>query len=149
YGEWMYIWLLLSLNNVRNKEQAYAILFGNVEELVTYNGQSKPCYTLQIPLLFWFNRFIYLSLPIIAIRYQEVLLKINFNEFEKLIITNHPEISCGKYELVNLSLLINYAYLDLPERKLFAIQEHNYLIDQVQTNKDRLYDKKNLIKLDF
>lgn len=152
YGEWMYIWLLLSINNTRNKEQAYAILFGNVDELITYNNNNKPEYNLQIPLLFWFNRLIYLSLPIIAIRYQDIILKICFNEFDKLIITNCPEAfiynNCD-YELVNFSLLINYVYLDLPERKLFAIENHSYLIDQVQTDKDYLYDKKSLIRLDY
>jgi len=147
YGEWMYIWLLLSLN--RNKEKGFAVILGNIPELITYDTNNKPEYTMQIPLLFWFNKLIYLSLPIIAIRYQDVILRVNFNSFDKLIVTNNPSMFNNKYELINFSILINYIYLDLPERQLFARENHEYLIDQVQTDIDNVYDKKNLIKLDF
>ena len=148
-GEWMYIWLLLSTNNTHNKDKGYAILLGNVEELIEYNNINKPKYRLQIPLLFWFNRLIYLALPIVAIQYQDVLLKVNFNKLEKLIITNNPSYFTNYpgLELSNMSILINYIYLDLPERKLVATSSQEFLIDQVQTNFDYLYDKKNLIEL--
>jgi hypothetical protein len=150
YGEWMYIWLLLSQSNTRNKEKGYAILLGNVEELIEYNSQNKPEYLLQIPLLFWFNRIISNALPIIAIRYQDIILKVAFNEIEKLIITNTPSILNDKnLQMTSFSVLVNYVYLDLPERRHFATSTHEYLIDQVLTDQDYIYDEKNLVKLDF
>ena len=42
-------------------------MIGDVSELTTYNTNTKPEYTLYVPLQFWFNRHYGLALPLIAI----------------------------------------------------------------------------------
>ena len=52
--------------------------------------------------------------------------------------------------LVNASLFIDYIYLDTEERRTFAQQKHEYLIDQLQFNgQEILNTQTNKIKLNF
>ena len=59
----------------------------------------------------------------------------------------------GKYKLtppslVNASLYVDYIYLDTEERRKFASQSHEYLIEQLQYNgQEILNTQSNKIKL--
>jgi hypothetical protein len=92
-----------------------------------YKNEHHCIYT---PLQFWFCRNIGLSLPIIALQYDEVTLTIKFNKLLSESIT--PE------------LYVDYIFLDTDERKRFAQISHEYLIEQVQIKKNMTGETHNL-----
>ena len=76
---------------------------------------SRVVYT---PLQFWFNRNPGLALPLIALQYHEV--KVIFN-WGTITDTGNDH-----------KLFVDYIYLDTDERRRFAQQSHEYLIEQLQ-----------------
>jgi len=81
--------------------------------------------TFFVPLRFWFNRHIGLSLPLIALQYHEVNINITFTSglaVQNILNGGDPSLWC------------NYIYLDTDERRRFAQVSHEYLIEQVQLN---------------
>ena len=130
YGEWLDLWYELTRNS--GKERGYLNMIGDNPMLTTYNNKSKPEYVLYIPLKFWFNRFNGLALPLIAIQYQDVYIKLAFNEKEEVIVRNSAFNSFDQITMIDVSILTDYIYLDHIERDLFAYKGHEYLIEQVQ-----------------
>jgi hypothetical protein len=72
-----------------------------------------------IPLQFWFCRNPGLALPLIALQYHEVKVKLNYSSGT---ITNRP----------TTTFWVDYIYLDTDERRRFAQVSHEYLIEQIQ-----------------
>ena len=87
------------------------------------NGDVTLTDAHFVPLRFWFNRNPGLALPLIALQYHEVKVILNM-----AACTNTGASTLG----TNLSLWTNYIYLDTDERRRFAQQSHEYLIEQVQ-----------------
>ena len=131
-GIWLDIWYELSHNH--KNDSGYLKMIGDIDELTKFDCLIKPVYNLSIPLIFWFNRHIGLSLPIGVFKYQDVYLVIEINDFENLIVTDHKM----KYPSQNLisNLIIDYIFLDIEERDKFFKYQHEYLIEQVQTIDD-------------
>ena len=75
---------------------------------------------LYVPLRFWFNRHVGLSLPLIALQYHEVNIIVKF--------TSQADAT----KFTPIELWANYIYLDTDERRRFAQVSHEYLIEQVQ-----------------
>ena len=90
----------------------------------------EKAYTFYIPLKFWFCRNPGLALPLIALQYHEVKIKIQTRALAGLVCngagTSIPPAS-GE-----LNLYADYIYLDTDERRRFAQVSHEYLIEQVQ-----------------
>lgn len=147
----------------RTKEQQNGLdkMIGNVPELNNYNyiknkyNVDTPEYTLYIPLQFWFNRNVGLSLPLIALQYHEVRFNIEFEKLENLscIFVNVEGIGFSpSYDpkLKNTSILTDYIYLDQEERRRMAQVGHEYLIEQVQINNtESIIGNKQKFLLDF
>jgi hypothetical protein len=88
-----------------------------------------------VPLQFWFNRNPGLALPLIALQYHEVKLKIKFGgEINFTLGTNSLSGN-----LNSTKIWADYIYLDTDERRRFAQVSHEYLIEQLQMdlNKDK------------
>ena len=140
YGEWFDIWTELTQNF--EKKSAYYELIGK-KDPGGYSVKSfQDSMQLLIPLNFWFCKNIGLSIPCIAITNHEIKVNIKWRKFEQLWISNNatdkPKIPDFK-----ASLLIDYIYLDLSERKKFAKDSHFYLIEQTQANGDYYFHKNN------
>jgi hypothetical protein len=73
---------------------------------------------IRIPLLFWFCRHPGLALPLIALQYHEVVIKLNMGDY--------GSVDPG------FNLYCDYIYLDTDERRRFAQVSHEYLIEQIQ-----------------
>ena len=106
-------------------------------------GESDIKGKFFIPLYFWFCRNPGLALPLIALQYHEVKVKITFETIENLVITdNDNDFNAGgadKGSVANknntgndFKLWCDYIYLDTDERRRFAQVSHEYLIEQVQ-----------------
>jgi hypothetical protein len=100
-------------------------------------------HTFTVPLPFWFCRNPGLALPLIALQYHEVKLKITFESAGNLA-ANATSIDAAK-------LWVDYIYLDTDERRRFAQVSHEYLIEQlqVQTASGSASGTKQSITLNF
>ena len=95
-----------------------------------------------IPFRFWFCRNPGLSLPLIALQYHEIKVKIEFEQIINLMVEDTGGIwDAGGTTLRGAShnnngstfdLWCDYIYLDTDERRRFAQVSHEYLIEQVQ-----------------
>ena len=109
----------------------YAELFLSDENKVQYNKMASACNpsttsatasnVVYLPFLFFFNRNPGLYLPLIALQYHEVRLDIDCSgNYATYFGNNQPVIWA------------NYVFLDTEERRRFAKNGHEYLIEQVQ-----------------
>lgn len=133
-GLWLDIWY--ELTKKKDHEKGYNIMIGNIKKMIKYNKKDKPEYTLYIPLQFWFNKFYNLSIPIICLNQNyDININLHLEDLQKLIIVSknfNYDSFCKKEIIKNVSLLVNYIYLDDDERKKFTNSSHEYLIDQIQ-----------------
>lgn len=144
YSDWINIWYELS--GKKDMDKIYNNLIGNIDILTEFNREKKPKYILKIPLQFWFCRFSGLSLPLVALEYHDVSLHVKFRNIEDVsYIEPNVEIKYINDDGLMLdevpsetgldisaNLLIDYIYLDSPERRRFAQSSHEYLIEQLQ-----------------
>ena len=127
-------------------EPIYDVMIGNVPDLITYDENPKKEYVITLPLQFWFNKNIGSAFPLISTQYTDMGIRINFKNIN----------NCGYVESVNgitysledlwndknykleVSLLVDYIFLDEPERKKFAQSSHEYLIENIQIQEEIL-----------
>jgi len=107
-----------------------------------------------LPLNFWFNRNPGLALPLIALQYHEVKVKITFettsNLFRTLSADQVYEATTGvTVASKNFDLWCDYIYLDTDERRRFAQVSHEYLIEQLQFSENTVTSASASIDLNF
>ena len=151
YSEYMYLWSLLTSDYLKARKlsdmlttqryTASSFQFSANPGCDGINGRQSLPNVLYIPLMFFFTKNPGTALPLIALQYHEV--KIN-------VIWKSPQEITGDYtatgtdpgavgnlpQASSASLYIDYIYLDTDERRRFAQQSHEYLIEQVQFNED-------------
>jgi hypothetical protein len=163
-GEWIHIWN--ELCQKEGKKHAYAEMVGNTPELTqihSVKGKETSAEitlidskNLYIPLQFWFCKTPGQALPIIALENAEVMIEIDFEEFDELIWASHQDethIRINKRsnifesppKLKNAYIYADYVYLDTDERKRFVNNRHEYLIEKVQTRGTSLTSTNNSI----
>tara|TARA_B100000745_G_scaffold64558_1_gene38117 strand:+ start:128 stop:1426 length:1299 start_codon:yes stop_codon:yes gene_type:complete len=89
-------------------------------------------YQLYIPLQFWFCRNPGLALPLIALQYHEVKVKLVTRAIHSLLNTDGTTTITEIDAAPTVKLWADYIYLDTDERRRFAQVSHEYLIEQVQ-----------------
>jgi len=163
YGIWLNVWY--ELTGKKKQSENYMKMIGNIPELTDFNRLEKPSYTLYIPLQFWFSRFTGLSLPLVALQYYDVTITVKLRDFQQCayiedvrlyddvnfaeVVNLNDLFDNNKLDL-NVTLSIDYVYLDSLERKKFAQSSHEYLIDQVQTQQMNDIENEEVpIQLDF
>jgi hypothetical protein len=109
YKEWLQVWAELSTPDSK------ALGYKNMTAALSHG--LSPVGMVQIPLQFWFNRNPGLALPLIALQYHEVKIK---------IVLGTATGTAG------VKLWADYIYLDTDERRRFAQVSHEYLIEQLQ-----------------
>jgi len=92
------------------------------------SNSGAPLYA-YVPLQFWFCRNPGLAVPLIALQYHEVRLNIEFGSYSSIC----NGTATGN-EFKGFSVFADYIYLDTTERRQFAQNAHEYLIEQVQIN---------------
>ena len=129
-GDWMTMKNSLTMGG--GQGDGYDRMVGNVPELTELKDRqgSSTEYTIYVPLNFWFCNSYSQALPIIALQYHDVRFSFDFRDASKLVCT---EGGCSvAASITDASLLIDYVLLDTQERKLFATQPHEMLIEQLQ-----------------
>jgi hypothetical protein len=139
YSDWMYIWNELSLP--LGKRSGYEKMVGADGDIVSSKSTltslsakaNKDITSLYIPLEFWFCRNVGLALPLIALQYHEVKLKIQFEDLSKCIVgktsTTDTQFASKTFPA---TVWVDYIFLDTDERRRFAQLSHEYLIEQLQ-----------------
>jgi len=114
------------------------------------DGSADTAETkIFIPLYFWFCRNPGLALPLIALQYHEVKVRMTFDTSANLVCqsfeetTNQNDLlgdtqtgttaySAATVTSKSFNLWCDYIYLDTDERRRFAQVSHEYLIEQLQ-----------------
>jgi hypothetical protein len=180
YGDWMHIWNQLTLSSEQQKGyykmigQTTQLVYITDPDFADVNGpcasssgpsqvcaprKALPETTLYIPLQFWFCRNPGLALPLIALQYHEVKINIDFRPIGECLWAvstldggsgSKAVSSAYQQSLVAASLYIDYIFLDTDERRKFAQNPHEYLIEQLQfTGDESVGSSSNKIKLNF
>jgi hypothetical protein len=160
YGSWMDVWGELNING--SQVEGYGKMIGKDYSspiYVPYDVTKSPGNRLFIPLQYWFCRNPGLAIPLIALQYHEIKLEINIERYSKLLLAtidgeyvkpdiinpNEPPV------LESLKVYSEYYFLDSSERKKFAQNPHEYLIEQVQSqsgNMNNIYSE-NIIRMNL
>ena len=157
YSDWLYIWNELSLP--RGKRYGYDTMVGADKDITSFNNT-----TLYIPLEFWFCRNVGLALPLIALQYHEVKIKIDFETKANCLIDlkaatgtvsaseAYTTSTVGDVaNITDMSMWVDYIFLDTDERRRFAQLSHEYLIEQLQFTGTEMLNggSTNRVKLNF
>ena len=155
YGDWLEIWAQLTVPAGQmlgyremigqDPRNALGMNTGLQADLPCSGTQTAiPGRTIYVPLQFWFCRNVGLAIPLVALQYHEVSIRLKLRTFDELVVslsTNDTSastpISATRTpvgSLIGVSLWVDYIYLDTDERRRFAQVPHEYLIEQVQYN---------------
>ena len=173
YGDWMQIWTQLSTDagNIKVLDS----IIGNTHDLVLMKRatgialdatcsssettiscvprKGTPAKTLYIPLQFWFCRNPGVSIPLIALQYHEVRINVDFETWQNCQYAESAvgtPMALAAQSLAAASIYVDYVYLDTEERRRFAQQSHEYLIEQVQyTGAESITSSSNKVQLNF
>jgi hypothetical protein len=131
------IWYELSVSH--NQINTFNNIIGNIPKLNTYNSNKKDSYSLYIPLPFWFSKYTGISLPALALRYHDIQVNLKLKELidcctiETIENKLSDNININEIiKILNVSLYIDYVYIEQEERKKFGRNSLEYLIDQHQ-----------------
>ena len=136
YGHWLSIWS--DLSTPAGKKSLY-------DSSMVGPGGDNTAATVNVPLQFWFCRHAGLALPLIALQYHEVKFNIEFETQANLT----DDASSNSASLSDVSMYVDYIYLDTEERRRFAQISHEYLIEQLQFTGDETVSSNSRIKLNF
>ena len=128
FGDWMNIWCELTHSDSKGAQ---------LKKLVDASGTTGK-KKLYIPLQFSFCRNPGLAIPLIALQYHEV--KLHFR------IASKASVNANASNEITACCYCDYIYLDTDERRRFAQTSHEYLIEQVQSNRGNRYDPACLVK---
>jgi hypothetical protein len=147
YSTWMHVWTELSHTTDQKGLLTELVGATGSSGAAHGNSQADSALTLHVPLLFSFCRNPGLALPLIALQYHEVELHI---EFDTLARCEDDTTTNASGSLSNTSLWVDYIFLDAEERKEFAANPHEYLIETVQTQEATLSGTSvNSVRLTF
>jgi len=155
YGTWLTIWDYLtntnptgvqgvlsqngaeptSLNTPTNQDgdvsTLYDVMSFNHRGTNTLINASDSPNKAYIPLKFWFCRNPGLAVPLIALQYHEVKINLYLNGYNSI----YNNVTPTGIEFTGFNVYGEYVYLDTTERRQFAQNAHEYLIDQLQVNR--------------
>jgi hypothetical protein len=131
------IWYELTVSH--NQINTFNNIIGNIPKLNIYNSNKKESYSLYIPLPFWFSKYTGISLPALALRYHDIQVNLKLKELidccmiETIENKLNDNININELiKILNVSLYIDYVYIEQEERKKFGRKSLEYLIDQHQ-----------------
>jgi len=143
YGDWLDIWNELSDHDENewlglNKHAAKDSYLTSG----TMGVNNMDALQVYVPLKFWFCRNPGLALPLIALQYHEVKVKLSTRGMLGLV--NCAGNLTGTAVAPSCKLWAEYIYLDTDERRRFAQVSHEYLIEQVQREQGTMAVTKKL-----
>ena len=134
YGHWLDVW-----NELTDHEESEWIGLNKHAAKNAYLASGSPLDSsgpevtrLYVPLQFWFCRNPGLALPLIALQYHEVKVKLTTRSLAGLVNGSATVATATMTTAPDVKLWADYIYLDTDERRRFAQVSHEYLIEQLQ-----------------
>lgn len=154
-GEFLEAWINLSIHETLYP--TYNKLIGQVSELTTFDRTTKPQFTIILPMQFWFCRNLGSAFPLVASQHNDFIIKVKFRHLnncgtiENISGYNYTldDLWDSKSYNLNVSLFVDYIYLDGLERRKFAQSAHEYLIETTQVFMDIVTTPSYTIHLDY
>ena len=87
-------------------------------------------WQVRIPLIFWFNNNPGLSLPLLAIPYIDFYLKFKIEKIGNIILNDLTNSKFSINPTISIQLSLDTILLDTPERILFGMYQHEYIIEK-------------------
>jgi hypothetical protein len=145
YATWMQVWAELTHTTDQKSLLDKIVGTTGTDGAAAGDSAGDSALTLYIPLMFSFCRNPGLALPLIALQYHEVEIHIEFETLNNCVADG----SASSLSLTNVSLWVDYIFLDAEERKEFAANPHEYLIETVQTQEQSVSSGTNSVRLTF
>jgi hypothetical protein len=147
YGQWLDVYNELSDHD--ESEWQGLNKHASKNAYLKSNGITAPTDNLRlyVPLKFWFCRNPGLALPLIALQYHEVKIKVTTRDVNACVNSDSRTVITTADPTVQL--WADYIYLDTDERRRFAQVSHEYLIEQLQRETGTGADAQNALKLNF
>ena len=125
------------------KRNGYNNMIGAFPEMTNFE-QSKPSYTLNLPLPLFYTRDSGVALPTAALPYNDMRIQFSFRDWTDLLLTYNGTVisNAGVANLASnynmglgskTNVWANYAIVSNDERKRMACAPRDILIEQVQT----------------
>ena len=136
FKEWNQIWD--ELTTPYSKADGYKYMTGSfTNNFVT--GMDTKQEMIRYPLKFWFCRNPGLALPLIALQYHEIQLKFTWGVglYDSTKDNNLTRSSTSLTNQHSVEVWADYVYLDTDERRRFSQVSHEYLIEQLQIQKEK------------
>jgi hypothetical protein len=130
YSEWLDIWHDLTLTE--GLVGAYNSMIGNYNSKSSLEENALLQLRLYVPMCFWFNRDYSLTLPLIALQYHDIVLKIHLRDFNSCYRNNDSSVLLSGYQIASFNVWVDYIHLDMEERRKYAQMNHEILIEQLQ-----------------
>ena len=162
YSQWLDIW-----NELTDKYKDMRLAIGKNSGKISYLEENEIIGSISVPasldnlmdklerisyvhLPFWFSKNVGLALPLIALQYHEVKLKLKTRSLKSLINTNLVSpIGDLTFSKPDVQLWVDYIYLDTDERRRFAQVSHEYLIEQLQINSKSISSDSTKFNMDL
>jgi len=149
--------MIYELSKSASQERGYSAMIGDVPQVTrldTVRGDNqtlKDSYTLYIPMQFWFNSVTSSALPLVSLQYHDTKMDITFASLEKITCrSKNLSLRDLNFSSSDFILLANYIYLEPSERNMFAMNHHEYLIEQLQyTGTESANSESARLKLGF
>ena len=157
YGKWLTIWNYLTESNPTGQQGSIStnaaepgstdtasvesierptrynrMAYTHRAEVAAADATSAP-YRAWVPMQFWFCKNPGLAIPLIALQYHEVKFNITLGAYNGISDSTAPTSATA---FNGFSVYADYIYLDTTERRQFAQNAHEYLIDQLQIQSD-------------
>ena len=130
YSEWLDIWHQLTTSE--GIIGAYNTMVGNYSANSSLEANAQKQLRLYIPMCFWFNRDYSLALPLIALQYHDIVLKVQLRDFNSCYRNNTNTTLLSGYEISVFKAWVDYIHLDVEERRKYAENSHEIVIEQLQ-----------------
>lgn len=145
YGEWMQIYNELSVSS--DRRAGLNTMVGSVdvsdsistETALSLNNNATNAKTLLVPLQFYFNRNPGLALPIVALQYHEINIKLSTRPLNQLchaidaafapVVPTNPLTNASPPQM---KMYLDYIYLGSEERQALVNSKQEILFEQVQ-----------------
>ena len=129
-GTWLDIYNELT---DKNKDEHTMLNKHDAKDTYLLNKNALDALVTYVPFKFWFCRNPGLALPLCALQYQDVRLRLTTRGMFGLV---NSDRGSGNFSYSpsapNVKLFAEYVLLDTEERRRFAKMKHEYLIEQVQ-----------------
>ena len=125
------------------KRNGYNNMIGSFPDMTNFTA-SKPSFTLNLPLPFFYTRDSGVALPTAALPYNDMRIQFSFRDWTDLLLVStgteftgatvanlgaNPNMGLGS----KTNVWANYAIVSNDERKRMACAPRDILIEQVQT----------------